>query len=54
MVSDRFSGIRYVRKGSKPGMLRLIAANATAYDEVEIDGDRIRVMFRVKGMLVSK
>lgn len=54
IISDLFNGIRYVRSGSAAGRLRLVAANKDAFDEIEMDTDRIKKILSVQGIIVDK
>lgn len=52
--SVRFNGIRYVRKGSDEGKLRLVPKNTADYDEMMIDDTEVKNMFRIRGILIDK
>ncbi len=55
VVTRDFSGIRTIR--SFPGdaeKLRLVPKNAADYDEIIIDASEIKVLYLVKGIIISK
>lgn len=52
--STRFNGIRYVRKGTGEGKLRLVPKNSADYDEMIIDVSEVKAMFRIRGIVIDK
>ena len=54
IISETFNGIRYVRSGSEQGRLRLVPANKNAFDEIEMNVDKIKKILSVQGIIVDK
>ena len=55
VVTKDFSGIRTIRSyAGDPGKIRLVPKNLMDYDEIVIDASEIKVLYLVKGIIVSK
>lgn len=55
VVTDDFSGIRTIRTYPEdPAKIRLVPKNLTDYDEMIIDASEIKVLYLVKGIIISK
>ena len=55
VVTNDFSGIRTIRTYPEdPGKVRLVPKNLNDYDEILIDTSEIKVLYLVKGIIISK
>lgn len=55
IVTNDFSGIRTIRlHATNPEKIRLVPKNLTDYDEIVIDASEVKVLYLVKGIIVSK
>jgi hypothetical protein len=54
IVGPRFSGIRFVRKGTRDDGLRLVPSNRKDYDEITLDRSDIEKLWSVRGIVTGK
>lgn len=55
VVTADFSGIRTIRRhATDPDKVRLVPKNLQDYDEIVIDASEIKVLYLVKGIIISK
>ena len=55
VVTDDFSGVRTIRTyADDPDKLRLVPKNLADYDEIVIHASEIKVLYLVKGIIISK
>jgi len=54
VVSDRFTGVRTVRKELYSSQLRLVPKNTEDFDELQIDKEQIRKVYAILGIIVTK
>jgi SOS-response transcriptional repressor LexA len=55
VLTDDFCGIRTMRSFvSDSGKVRLVPKNTTDYDEMIVDLSEIKVLYLVKGIIISK
>ncbi len=55
IVTDNFAGIRTIRNHAlDPGQIRLVPKNLADYDEITIGLSDVKVLYMVKGIIISK
>lgn len=54
VISERFSGIRYLRKEPKENVFRFVPKNSESYDEILVPAEEIELLFEIRGILINK